>query len=548
METGVHKMQAMGIDIGTTTLSFVIIDCETRQLIHSLTIDNDTFLRSDKPWEKVQDPNRIWAKVSEHTERLLRMGTPVDYIGLTGQMHGILYLDKAGNPLSPLYTWQDGSGDEKISADQSATCAKRLLAAAPVSSSSKENQPATSAKRLSTAALVPSQSRENQSTTYVKRLSERTGYPMATGFGATRYYVHSKKGEVPKGAACICTIMDYIGMKLTGRTEPLLDATNAASLGLFDVQKGRFDEKAIRRAGMEPELYPKIAREESVLGTFRYDNKRIPVGIAIGDNQASFLGAVTDIEHSILVNVGTGSQISLWTDAFYEVSGMETRPFAKGGYLLVGSSLCGGRAYAMLAGFYKSVICRFARFREDQISVSDQDIYLWMDRLLDTCERDSQKGQLSDACERDSQKNQLPDACERDSQMDRLLDACKRDSQTEMLPLIRPTFCGTRTEPDLTGAMEGLTERNFTPEAVTYAMIAGMVRELKDWYDRCPGPIKRDKRVLVGSGNGIRKNEHMKRQFASAFDDMPLVLSAAKEEAACGAALGYVKFYSVAER
>lgn len=31
-------------------------------------------------------------------------------IGLTGQMHGIVYIDQTGTCVSPLYTWQDGRG------------------------------------------------------------------------------------------------------------------------------------------------------------------------------------------------------------------------------------------------------------------------------------------------------------------------------------------------------------------------------------------------------------------------------------------------------
>ena len=35
----------------------------------------------------------------------------IERIGVTGQMHGILYLDGEGNAVSPLYTWQDARGD-----------------------------------------------------------------------------------------------------------------------------------------------------------------------------------------------------------------------------------------------------------------------------------------------------------------------------------------------------------------------------------------------------------------------------------------------------
>ena len=36
-----------------------------------------------------------------------------------------------------------------------------------------------------------------------------------------------------------------------------------------------------------------------------------PVCVACGDNQASFLGSVGDLAGSVLVNVGTGGQVSV---------------------------------------------------------------------------------------------------------------------------------------------------------------------------------------------------------------------------------------------
>ena len=76
--------------------------------------------------------------------------------------------------------------------------------------------------------------------------------------------------------------------------------------------------------------------------------KDIPVTVAIGDNQASFLGAAGSENNTLLVNMGTGGQISVLTDQYFETEGIEARPFLGGKYLLVGASLCGGKAYALL--------------------------------------------------------------------------------------------------------------------------------------------------------------------------------------------------------
>lgn len=52
-------------------------------------------------------------------DELLDRYPDVKQIGLTGQMHGIVYLDQEGSCVSPLYTWQDGRGDISIPGEKS---------------------------------------------------------------------------------------------------------------------------------------------------------------------------------------------------------------------------------------------------------------------------------------------------------------------------------------------------------------------------------------------------------------------------------------------
>lgn len=48
---------------------------------------------------------------------------------------------------------------------------------------------------------------------------------------------------------------------------------------------------------------------------------------SIGDNQASLFGSVRNLKDTVLLNVGTGSQVSLVTERFIECSGsVELRP------------------------------------------------------------------------------------------------------------------------------------------------------------------------------------------------------------------------------
>lgn len=101
----------MGIDIGTTTVSIVLTDTETGKQLARETVEHNSFLQSSRPEQKIQDPGQIYEIVRELLAKMQGEHGLPDGIGFTGQMHGMLYVDASGMAVSPLYTWQDGSGE-----------------------------------------------------------------------------------------------------------------------------------------------------------------------------------------------------------------------------------------------------------------------------------------------------------------------------------------------------------------------------------------------------------------------------------------------------
>ena len=102
-------MKSLGIDIGTTTISAAVL--EDGCLITSETCKNNSFLASTLPGERIQDAQLILDTALRTADMLFARYPDIERIGVTGQMHGILYLDGEGNAVSPLYTWQDARGD-----------------------------------------------------------------------------------------------------------------------------------------------------------------------------------------------------------------------------------------------------------------------------------------------------------------------------------------------------------------------------------------------------------------------------------------------------
>ena len=105
------SMYGLGIDAGTTSVSVVVVDVETGDVVESVTRPNDVTLKSGDGTH-CQDAERIWQIADEIARQMLASHPGVRCVGLTGQMHGILYADAEGKAVSPLYTWQDGRGDK----------------------------------------------------------------------------------------------------------------------------------------------------------------------------------------------------------------------------------------------------------------------------------------------------------------------------------------------------------------------------------------------------------------------------------------------------
>lgn len=429
-------MTVIGLDIGTTSISLVAY-AQPGGVLRAVTLPNQTFLPNGPAWERAQDPDAILAIAEPAVHELLARYPDAACIGVTGQMHGIVYLDADGRACSPLYTWQDGRGDLPLP--------------------------------------------DGSGDTYAARLRALTGFPMATGFGLTTHFYNVQNGLVPPQAVRLCTIHDYVAMRLAGRVRPVMDPSDAASLGLYDLAANAFDPAALEKAGLDGTLLPEI-------GSGLLDGPNplgVPVCAGIGDNQASFLGAADGALDRALINLGTGGQFSAYTPALLRVPGLETRPFPGGGYLLVGASLCGGRAYALWEQFLR-------RVAETVTGQTLPPCYDAMARLLES---------------------PMPADC----------------------PTVSTLFNGTRENPALRGAITGLSADNLTPLHLTYGLMRGMLGELYDMYLSyarvCPAPAG-----LVGSGNGLRKNPRLQQMAAELFA-LPFTLSSNAEEAACGAAI-----------
>ena len=426
---------SVGIDIGTTTVSAIVYDIDKKEPIETYTVPHNSYICSDTRSE--QSVFVITDKAEKLLYHILNSYKGIVSIGLTGQMHGIVYIDENGVPISNLINWQDKRSDIAFE-DGTTACGK------------------------------------------IKRI---TGEHIAAGFGIATHYYNMLRGEVPNGAVGFCSIMDLFGMKICGLKRTVTHSSVAASYGLFDVRDGKFMKDKLSLLGIGDNFLPRVTGESTVIGECR----GIPVSVALGDNQASFLGSVGDNRDTLLVNIGTGSQVSAVCDnggeSLKSDGDAELRPFIDGKFLMCGSALCGGFAYSMVEKFFESYIT----------SAGMQDIsqYKTINKLAEEAYNKGETG----------------------------LD-------------VNVTFFGKRSNPDLRGSIKGIDRQNFTPSALVLGTLKGMCNELYELYET----FDEKKTRIVASGGAVKRNDVLKKLIADRFG-MAVLLNTTDEDAAMGAAL-----------
>jgi sugar (pentulose or hexulose) kinase len=455
----------LGVDLGTTTVTALALDADGGDILSRHTRPNQANLtapadraRGRSEWDARRILDTTCACLGDVAAELGGRRRALAGLGITGQQHGGLLVGEGPKPLTPLINWQD----------------RRAL----------ETHPASGRTYLQEACA---------------RLGadapRRTGCRLAAGFLAVTLFWLKENGGLPRGARA-CFLMDYFAALLTGQT-PVTDATCAGSSGILDVRTGAYDPALIEALGLPRELFPPVRPSGEVLGGLTPAMAEatglpagLPVCVGIGDNQASFLGSVAERDGSVLVNVGTGGQVTIYSADFIPLDDplLETRPFPRGGYLLVFPGLVGGRTYAVLESFYRQVGAQLFGLAEPAA------LYPEMNRLA--------------------------------AQVPRGADGLRCE----------PLFTGTRAEPELRARFTGVSAENFTPAHLTRALLEGMARAFRDGYDQIarhrPEPCRR----LVGAGNGLRENPVLARAVADEFG-LPLRVPAHREEAAYGAAL-----------
>ena len=280
----------IGLDIGTTSLSAVALDPATgRQMAHR-TIANRAGSQPG-PGLAELDLSRLFELTGQCLAGLVAQAglTPaaVQGIGVTGQQHGVALIRPGAVPAAPAITWQDLRVQQPLPGTDTPVL-ERFIAAAGG-----------------------------------REAFRNTGCLPAAGFLGPSLYWLALQDALPDPPVTACFIPDAVVSFLTGAAT-VCEPTLAASSGIFDIRANCWESTLLERLNLPARLFPPVGRAGDVVGGLRGEladeiglAPGTAVTIALGDNQASFIGSAQEPARSLLLNVGTGGQISARIDSFH---------------------------------------------------------------------------------------------------------------------------------------------------------------------------------------------------------------------------------------
>lgn len=305
-------MNFIGIDIGASFIKGALFDLD------NLIIKNINKYPAPTPGNRLTSRFEIDVKnyeklVMKLILELLRSGLDVSGIVFSTQMHGMVLTDSRLNALTGFIGWQDQRLNEISSGNETWL--------------SKLNK-----------KLAGIDTRE-------------TGISLRSGImGATLFWL--KENGYLKQKARAMVLGDYIVAKLTNG-ESMIDPTNACGSGLFNVRKNQWELNILNALGIKQNLLPKIVKTGTMIGKFKYKNKKIPVFVSSGDMQAAVLGSFVR-NKEFCINIGTGSQISVISEKFRKGS-FDVRSYFDKKLLLTKTHIPAGRSLNVIIKFIKEI-------------------------------------------------------------------------------------------------------------------------------------------------------------------------------------------------
>lgn len=267
----------LGIDLGTSGTKTVLFD-ELGRARASATVEYP--LHQPRNGWAEQDPADWWNATQRTVRSILAQSgispSEVAGLGISGQMHGLVLLDEAGEVLRPSILWCDGRTQTQC--DQ----------------------------------ITERVGRE--------RLIQITANPALTGFTAGKIlWVRENEPELWARVRHILLPKDYVRYRLTGTY--VQEISDASGTNLLDVPNRCWSREIAEALELDMALLPPLVESSAVAGTVTAEAAAVtglaagtPVAGGAGDNMAAAIGTGVAESGKAFTTIGTSGVVFAHSD------------------------------------------------------------------------------------------------------------------------------------------------------------------------------------------------------------------------------------------
>ena len=321
----------IGVDLGTSSLKLLLLN-EDGAILKTVSEEYPVYY-PHSGWSE-QSPDDWWAALTSGMKKLIAEVEKdhIKGIGVAGQMHGLVILDKSNEVIRPVILWNDGRTSSQ------------------------------------TAYLNEVVGQE--------KLAEYTANIAFAGFTAPKI-LWVKENE-PENFAKIQKIMlpkDYINYRLTGTFAT--DYSDAAGMLLVDVKNKCWSAQMLDICGITKEQLPKLYESYEKIGTVLPSvaeqlglGKNVTVVAGAGDNAAAAIGTGTIKQGKCNVSLGTSGTIFIPVDEFHALSNNAIHNFchANGNYHFMGCIL----SAASCNKWFCDEILKTENYADEQAEITEE--------------------------------------------------------------------------------------------------------------------------------------------------------------------------------